>query len=202
MATAAADFFDTPSPLYLFFDTETSDLPVRYDVPVSDLQNWPRIVQFAWMLSDSEGNPLQSRVELVQPVDFEIAPGAAKIHGITRERAMAEGKSIDVVLKAFLQCLPGATLVAHNLDFDEKIVGAEFLRAGHSNPLPGLPKVCTMRASTSYCAIPGKRGFKWPKLEELHTRLFSASVAGAHDAAADVAACARCFFELRRLQVL
>ena len=30
---------------YLFFDTETTGLPANWQAPMSDLENWPRLVQ-------------------------------------------------------------------------------------------------------------------------------------------------------------
>jgi DNA polymerase III epsilon subunit-like protein len=60
-----------------------------------------------------------------------------------------------------------------------------------------------MRSSTSFCRIPGgPRGYKWPKLQELHQALFSVEFDAAHDAVADVRACAKCFFELKRRGVI
>ncbi len=44
-----------------------------------------------------------------------------------------------------------------------------------------------------------KKGFKQPKLEELYAKIFGSSFDNAHNAAADVNATARCFFELLRL---
>ena len=51
---------------------------------------------------------------------------------------------------------------------------------------------------------PGGRGgrFKWPKLTELHVKLFGEAFAEAHNASADVEATARCFLELIRLGVI
>jgi len=40
--------------------------------------------------------------------------------------------------------------------------------------------------------------YKWPKLAELHRRLFGTVPEGLHDARVDVMACLRCFLELRR----
>jgi hypothetical protein len=59
-----------------------------------------------------------------------------------------------------------------------------------------------MVSSTHYCRIPGRYGFKWPKLDELHTKLFGSAFAGAHSALADVNACARCYFRLREIGIL
>jgi uncharacterized protein YprB with RNaseH-like and TPR domain len=35
--------------MYLFFDTETTGLPKNWKAPVTDLNNWPRLVQFAFL---------------------------------------------------------------------------------------------------------------------------------------------------------
>ena len=40
--------------IYLFFDTETTGLPKSWKAPVTDTENWPRIVQIAWILSSKE----------------------------------------------------------------------------------------------------------------------------------------------------
>ncbi|MEQ1883107.1 MAG: hypothetical protein ABL878_19305 [Burkholderiales bacterium] len=86
--------------------------------------------------------------------------------------------------------------------FDEKILGAEFLRAGYSNPLESKKRKCTMQEATDFCRLPGPYGYKWPKLDELYRKLFKESLTGAHRALIDVRACARCYFELRRLKVM
>ncbi|MGB0979464.1 MAG: DNA polymerase III subunit alpha, partial [Croceimicrobium sp.] len=54
-----------------------------------------------------------------------------------------------------------------------------------------------------YCQLPGGRGgqFKMPKLEELYEKLFGHKFAEAHNAAADVEATARSFFEALRLGI-
>lgn len=35
---------------YLFIDTETTGLPKEYDAPYTDIDNWPRLVQLAWIV--------------------------------------------------------------------------------------------------------------------------------------------------------
>ena len=59
-----------------------------------------------------------------------------------------------------------------------------------------------MKASTKYCNIPGNYGPKWPNLTELHTKLFGHGFEEAHNAAADISATAKCFWELKRLGVI
>ena len=44
---------------YLFFDTETTGLPKNWKAPVTDTENWPRIVQIAWILSTKESGRIE-----------------------------------------------------------------------------------------------------------------------------------------------
>ena len=91
------------------------------------------------------------------------------------------------------------------MSFDEKIIGAEFLRNGFANIIVTKNKICTKDESVNFCAIPGvngKDGFKWPKLSELHKKLFNTDFADSHNAAADITATAKCFWELKRRGVL
>jgi DNA polymerase III epsilon subunit-like protein len=184
--------------MYLFFDSETSGLPRDWNAPVSQVENWPRVVELAWSCCDADGNLADTRSYLIRPDGFVISPGAAAVHGITTERARAEGVALPPVLGEFAAAVQAADLiVAHNLAFDENVVGAEFLRAGLSNALAGKRRFCTMKSTTDLCRIPSRHGFKWPSLVELHRILFGQDFAGSHGARADCDACARCFFALR-----
>jgi len=191
------------APDYLFFDTETTGLPRSWTAPVTDLSNWPRLVQLAYIAYDKNGNRLSGVSTLVRPVGFTISAESARIHGITHDRALKEGRGLKEVLREFTAAVDQAKyLVAHNMSFDEKIVGAELLRC----KLPGIPpskvKMCTMQSTTDFCAIPGPRGNKWPKLTELHAKLFRTGFEDAHNAASDVSATAKCFWELKRLGII
>ena len=187
----------------LFFDTETTGVPRNYKAPASDVNNWPRLVQIAWLVADDDGAEIESAEYIIKPEGFTIPADAAKVHGITTEMALREGRELKAVLaEAVSHIEKAAQLVAHNIDFDEKILGAELLRAGLPNLVESRPRVCTMRSSTDFCRLPGAYGYKWPKLDELHRKLFNEPLAGAHRALVDVRACARCYFELRRLKVM
>jgi hypothetical protein len=59
-----------------------------------------------------------------------------------------------------------------------------------------------MKASTDFCALPGSYGYKWPKLSELHMKLFDEDFEEAHDASVDITACAKCFWELKRKGII
>lgn len=186
--------------MLLFFDTETTGLPRNWKAPLHDLANWPRMVQLAWLLYDESGQQQEADSRIVRPERYQIPARAASIHGIDQARAMAEGQPLEEVLGAFDVALQQAhTLVAHNLVFDQHILGAEYLRAQGHNPLAAKQGLCTKEAGTSVCRLPGAygRGYKWPSLNELHQTLFAEDIVGAHDAAVDIAATARCFWALR-----
>ena len=186
--------------MFLFFDTETTGLPRNWKAPVTDLRNWPRMVQLAFVSYDSDGSKLSEGDFIVKPEGFVIPPDVSLIHGITHERAVREGVSLRGILEEFqLMISDSDVLVAHNISFDAMIVGAEFLRMGFSNPIPSKKKFCTMESSTNFCAIPGPYGYKWPKLSELHYKLFRTGFEEAHNAAVDINATAKCFWELKRL---
>lgn len=189
--------------MYLFFDTETTGLPKNWKAPVTDTNNWPRLVQLAYLVYDEAGVEIGAGDYLIKPEGFTISAEATRIHGISQERAQREGLPLEPVLTDFHQLIQQAQyLVAHNMSFDEKIIGAEFLRQGLPNLLPHKNKICTMQGSTDFCAIPGPYGYKWPKLSELYDRLFQAQFEEAHNAAVDIKATARCFWALRANNVL
>lgn len=189
--------------MYLFFDTETNGLPLDYNAPITNLSNWPRLVQIAWILFDNAGQEVKRKNYIIKPDGFIIPNSASSIHGITTEKALIEGKDINVVLKEFNTYIDIASkLVAHNMSFDEKIVGAEFLRFKMYNPIQEKSKICTMTETTNYVAIPGPYGYKWPKLTELHYKLFRNNFEDAHDATVDVEITAKCFWEAKKLGII
>ncbi len=186
--------------MYLIFDTETTGLPKNKRAPLTEFDNWPRVVQIAWQLHDHTGKLLSNENIIVRPDGFTIPFNAEKVHGISTQRALDEGLPLSEVLDRFTEDLNKANLIiGHNIiDFDVKVVGSEYLRAGKENVISEKEALDTQLASTEFCAIPGGRGgqFKWPSLIELHKKLFGESFGDAHDAAYDVAANSRCFFGL------
>ena len=186
--------------MFLIFDTETTGLPRDYKAPLTDFDNWPRMVQVAWQLHDAQGNLISSNSIIVKPEGYTIPFNAVQIHGITNERAIEEGQDLKTVLQEFVETLKQTTyLCGHNIEFDNNIIGAELLRCGLENVLATMPFIDTKNdETTAYCAIPGGRGgkFKWPTLTELYTKLFNESFAEAHNAAFDVTATGRAFFEI------
>lgn len=186
--------------MFLIFDTETTGLPRNYNAPLTDFDNWPRMVQVAWQLHDGKGNLISSNSIIVKPEGYTIPFNAVQIHGITNERALEEGQDLKAVLKEFTDAVSQAKyLCGHNIEFDNNIIGAELLRCGLENVLAAKPFIDTKNdQTTEYCAIPGGRGgkFKWPTLTELYSKLFNSTFEEAHNAAFDVLATGKVFFEI------
>lgn len=192
--------------MYLIFDTETTGVPHNYTAPITDLDNWPRLVQLAWQLHDQYGKLLSSQNFIVRPDGFDIPYKAEQIHGISTRRAMDEGNDLSEVLSAFIVDLNKTSLlVGHNIEFDIKIIGAEFIRKGFlTEQLLERSKMDTGIASIEFCQLAGGLGgkLKMPKLVELHEKLFGKGFGDAHDASYDVAATARCYFGLIERKVV
>lgn len=188
--------------MYLIFDTETTGLPQNFSAPITDLENWPRLVQLAWQHHDETGKLLSSGNFIVKPEGFTIPYNSEKIHGISTKRAQEEGEDLEFVLHEFRKAIDEAHfLIGHNVGFDEKVMGAEFLRKKIPSAIMDKNKIDTKDDGTNYCKIEGGRGYKWPTLTELHWKLFDKGFEDAHDAAADVEATARIFLEMVRLGV-
>ncbi len=191
--------------MFLIFDTETTGLPKNYKAPVSDSDNWPRMVQLAWQLHDKTGKLISAKNYIVKPDGYDIPIGVSNIHGITTERAERDGHDLKFVLEELKNDLEKTTYnVGHNIEFDINVVGAEFYRLGIANDLASKKDIDTMKSSVDFCQIPGGRGggFKYPKLTDLHIKLFGKDFGDAHDAAYDVDATARCFFSLVQHRVI
>lgn len=196
-----------------FFDTETTGLPKNWKAPMKDVDNWPRVIQLAWHTTDLSGETIARKEVLILPQGWEIPVDKFWIdHGFNTLKSQREGIPIEDVLKDFTADLSSCEfLVSHNLSFDRNVLGAEMIRAGVS--ARKTVGICTKEASTNYCAIPfeGRRDsrpwvkqqYKWPKLEELHKRLFSGEdFADKHQAGGDVEALKNCFFKLMEIGVI
>lgn len=192
--------------MFLIFDTETTGLPRNYNAPISDLDNWPRMVQIAWQLHDDGGALMHHDSIIIKPEGYTIPFNAVQIHGITNERANEEGQDLKTILLQFAEVINKTSyLCGHNIEFDINIIGAEFLRCGLPNIFEGKQTIDTKSdETTAFCAIPGGRGgkFKWPTLTELYSKLFNDKFAEAHNAAFDVAATAKVFFEIIKRKII
>jgi DNA polymerase III epsilon subunit-like protein len=187
--------------IHLIYDTETTGLPIDYKAHVHEVDNWPRVVQLAWMLVDDDFQTLTSRDHLIKPWGWEIEDHVAELHGITTEKADRDGIHIRDALIEFAIIQEAAHIqVGHNVNFDRKVVGSEFIRAGMEDQYEYakvMPRYCTMMNTTKLCGLRNARnGLKWPSLQELHFHLFNEEFVGGHNAMVDVEATRKCYEQL------
>jgi DNA polymerase III epsilon subunit-like protein len=155
----------------LIFDTETTGLPNSRTPAIEKPNNWPHIVSISWVIL--EDNKITKQCEyIVKPKNWTIPDDSIKIHGITNEIASERGHSLQSVISEFLG-QPCDLMVAHNMDFDYNVIvnaikwDLEFDFNGFR-----VPTRCTMQLSKNQCKLPGRFGYKVPKLKELYEFIF------------------------------
>lgn len=199
----------------LFFDTETNGLPKNRYASVTDLGNWPRIIQIAWQVWElvDETFTRDTQVSYIVKPDESLVwnNDSAKIHGISLSTAMERGTPGQIVFSQFMETAKSVDLVvAHNISFDKPIVIAECFRNLKCLNSDWWPKneYCSCINTKELCKLPSKfpkpgDKYKQPRLSELHTFLFG--IPGdytMHSADGDVLCLVACFQELYRRRVL
>ena len=185
----------------LFFDAETSGFPKDWNSPVENYDNWPFIVQIAWLVYHRSGKLIKSSEHFIKPKKYRISEKSTAIHGITQSEATELGDDRREVLEELHHDLRQyrPLFVSHCVEYDEKVVRAGFHRVGLDDPLDGLPKFCTMKAAVSYCDLPGHQ---YPTLNYLYRKLFLTNLEEEHNAKTDVRATMESFFAMRERGII
>lgn len=187
----------------LFFDTETTGLPIR-DAGVSH-EEQPGLVQFAALLHDGGGREVASASLIVDSGRY-VSAAASEIHGITPDIVSSVGVPEKAAVGLFYRLVNQCdVIVAHNVDFDLLMMNIAASRAKIMLPSGGKLVRCTMRESAPILNLPPTERMKEyghgdkpkaPRLEEAYRHFFGEELTGAHDALVDVRACARIYYEL------
>ena len=101
--------------MMLFFDTETTGLPQNWYAPVTQTNNWPRMVQLAWLQYDTEQNLISEANHIIRPDGYTIPSKVAAIHGITTEVALQKGSELSSVLSEFSAVVDGSNKLATHI---------------------------------------------------------------------------------------
>ena len=180
----------------LFIDTETTGLPKDPSAPSNNTENWPRLVQIAWALTDKRGNIIEEFQSIIKPTDFTIPHSASSIHHISQADAMLRGRQLQEVLYCLNSVACQARcIVGHNVSFDLNVIDAEMIRCEIENNLKSKERFCTMIESEQFCNLPDS---KYPKLSELYQKLFETPLTNTHDAMEDVRTTMKCYWEMQR----
>jgi DNA polymerase III epsilon subunit-like protein len=206
---------------FLVFDTETTGLPKTKFISPNTLNLWPYIVQFSYVIYDASLNDIiESKDYIIKlPENVIIPDDSSKIHGITNEISLKNGVNIYNVFMEFFNNLKNVDkLVGHNIEFDINMIRIELLRIInddlYSNHQVRLQKnnlhyltnyqniICTLKESIHFCNIQltdksGKPFLKYPKLIELHEKLFNKTPSNLHNSFNDILVTLRCFMKLK-----
>ncbi len=169
------------------FDLETTGV----DVDIS------RIVSACVAVIDDEGEVVARWDWLADP-GIEIPEGASAVHGITTERAVAEGRQAELVVAEIAQTLRtlfslGLPVVAYNAPYDLTLLDRECRRYGIEpieHPSPVIDPLVLDKAVDRYRK--GKRTL------EVTAERYGVTLEGAHDAGADAIAAGRVAQSLKR----
>ena len=210
------------------FDTETTGLPKTKILNDESLALWPHIVQFSYIIYDTELKKIIKTVDFVIkiPESINISDEVSDIHGITNFISQNSQYKIEDALSFFSNDYLNYgidLIVGHNLGFDINMLKVELMREigqitntpnkrkfsqlleslNDINPeSPESPSLyCTMQKSIELCNLKmtnkyGKNWLKFPKLNELHMKLFNSSPRNLHNSLNDVLICLRCYYML------
>lgn len=211
-ATPLPDYIGTGAlpnlhdPFHLFFDTETTGLPDWHNP--SDQPQQPHMVELCAILANRD-TVLEELHVLIKPDGWIIPDDVIAIHGITNERAHAEGiPEADATGRFLALANKAAMRVGFNVSFDERIVRIAIMRYF------GVDRADGFKVGTTYCVMQSakpimklaataqmlakkQRGYKTPNLGEAVQFLTGKPLEGAHTAKGDCYATRAAYYALR-----
>lgn len=184
------------------FDTETTWFINKKE---TDLDLQPRIVQFAWILWNLENWKFieEKRINILINPKMPIPYASSQVHHIY-DIDVKNAPTIEEVINDILEhiTLPDV-IIWHNIEYDEDVLKIELKRLEMEYKYKPKQVLCTMKTTVDFCSIQWNwERFKYPKLWELHKKLFWEYFIWAHDAMVDVEATLRCFIELNKIWVI
>jgi len=180
---------------FLVVDTETSGLPKKWDLPYDAKNNWPHVVQIAWIIFNAKGEELKRENHYIKNNDFKISKSAQNIHHLDSEFLKKNGKDRLHVMQRLAKDLENyqPLIIAHFVELDFHMICAEFFRTNIKSNIGQLPLFCTMKASKPYIKNPS---IKYLKLNRFYKTIFNKRPEKLHDALSDALLTAEIFFYL------
>ena len=202
----------------LVFDTETTGLPPKTkSMKIEDLDYWPHVVQFSYIVYDTESHSIIKIKDSIIKIPIVMCQEVIDIHGITNEMSQESTCYIENVLEEFCYYFEDVEcVVAHNLSFDLNMIKIQLMRLTvRENDAEVFKSIlksinstkqnvyCTMANSTKLCNLKvlskfGNYYTKFPKLSELHFELFGVVPQNLHNSMNDVIICLRCYYKLTK----
>lgn len=185
--------------MYIFFDTETNARTENGNFTYRQ-----HIMQLAYYILDQEFNIIKKRCWFIN----DVAEKVYENQKILTLKDIKDGKTWGKAFKIFMKDLKkyivstNGRIVAHNLEFDKKIIVYSCLEKNIDSSefvqIIDNGGYCTKEPSTNYCQIEktgyyAGTGYKWPKLEEIHSKMFKEEVKQTHYANDDVEMLIKCY---------
>ena len=182
---------EAPRDLLMFVDTETNGIPVDQTASYKNIDNWPRIKQISWLIYDKEE-------QLYASHNYVISEEDASIQINRSDYVPKTVLPIHQVLRRFLNFLRYCdVIVGHNIQYDVQVILSELFRFGmDTDKLSSMHQFCTMKNGVNACGFDTRLGDRYPKLQELYSKLFHQPFENEHDAYCDIKATAECFWTL------
>lgn len=182
--------------LAIFFDTETTGLP-DWKSP-SEAEHQPHLVQLAANVVNLDTQEIiESMDVIIKPDGWVIPQETIDVHGITNERALAEGVSEKEALMNFLRMWDGRARIAFNTTFDNRIIRIATKRYCDESIIDAWHDgeyACAMMLSRKII------GGKNPTLQAAFKHFTGKELEGAHTALADTNACMEVYFAAKAVQ--
>lgn len=175
----------------LFVDTETTGLTKDQAITFKNIDNWPTIRQIAWLVYEKNGNIVKAKNYSTERM---VIPGSEQNPGYVPPVIIPIHEILPVFLEDLSEC---DVIVGHNIDFDVNVILSELYRYGlETDTLKEMRRFCTMKNSIEFCGFDSDHGDRFPKLQELYSKLFHKPFSNAHDAYCDIKATADCYWKL------
>lgn len=182
----------------LFVDTETTELTKLSFANERNFMKWPRLVQIAWGVAEDDRMG-DIHTSIITPEGYGIPISAQLIHGIDQERALREGRALKEEISLLISVMKRVDkLVAHNVRFDLGVLKSEALRLGIPLIQPREIDCTAVMGQAFFRKARASRIESFPRLPQLYTGLFGSDYSPCHEAASDVAACSKVYFELKK----
>lgn len=184
------------------FDTETTWFINKKEAA---LNAQPRIVQFAWILWELKDGKFkeEKRINLLVNPKMSIPYASSQVHHIY-DIDVKNAPFIEDIIEDIIENINFPDIIIwHNIEYDEDVLKIELKRLEMEYKYKPKQVICTMKTTVDFCSIQWNwERFKYPKLWELHKKLFWEYFIWAHDAITDVEATLRCFLELNKLWII
>ena len=184
----------------LVFDTETTGLPER-NASIKDTEKWPYIIQLSFICFDTSNNNIIKKYDNYIKIKstIELTDEIKKLTNID-ETNIENGVPIKEALTEFNKYMNISNLiVAHNVSFDKRVIMVECFRNKIKQQFVKFNYNKQIRID-EYLTMKNNRHLfenkKYPKLIELHKKIFDEDVNNLHNSFVDILVTLRCYIKI------